>query len=448
MTAGYIDDATKMVRVEGTLLDGVLAGKHLSREAFRGCLPAGVALADFANFADLAGTPQLGWWGEWRQDALGDMYLKPDLSTGTPVPDEPGIVSFLGNFTHQNGAPLPVCSRTLLQAQQERLAARGYDAKCAFELEFFIYEESLETARRQGFINLTPLGGPAHRPVYITQRSAEYLPFFRRLTERLEAMGIVWEAFNEEAAPGQFELNLGPADPVTSADRAVRTKRAVRDTAYEHGRSVTFMARPSPVYGSGLHLHLSLWRDGVSAFAQDRALMQHWVGGSLASVAGACSMYLPTINSYRRQVDFAAAPTTPTWGEDNKGAAFRTISRSESLARVEHRVASADANPYLVLATVLASGITGIEERIEPPPPADHLPWGLPKDRPRLPQSITEAAEALAADEGLRKALGDDFVNHWVDTRKWEWLMFHTEGGDPDSKDITPWEFQRYFEFV
>jgi glutamine synthetase len=354
-------------------------------------------------------------------------------------------MSFLATFVHLDGTPLPVCPRTLLQVQQDRLAASGLAAKCAFELEFFVVEESLGEARSRGFARTTPLGGHAHKMLYLTQRSPEFVPVLRSATRRLEQMGIPWEAFNDESAPGQFELNLPPADPLTAADRTVRAKRALREAAFEHGRAVTFMARPFPVYGSGLHLHLSLWRDDAPVFAAGNDALRHWVGGSLATSAGALSICAPTINSFRRQVEFAAVPTTPTWGEDNKGAAVRTITRPGTAARVEHRLAAADANPYLVLATVLAGGLAGLEERLEPPDPITMLPWGLPDGYPRLPTSITAAADALAADERLRKGLGDTFVDHWTESRRWEWLMFHSEGGDPDAKEVTGWELQRYF---
>ena len=174
-----------------------------------------------------------------------------------------------------------------------------------------------------------------------------------------------------------------------------------RDAAYEHRRAVTFMARPFPVYGSGLHLHLSLWRDGAPVFAEDGEALRYWVGGTLVTVAGATSICVPTINSFRRQVDFAAVPTTPTWGEDNKGAAVRTITRPAASVR-EHRLAAADANPYLVLAAILAGGLAGLDERIDPPA-VTNLPWGLPDRSQRLPGSITAAADALAGDERLRK---------------------------------------------
>jgi glutamine synthetase len=115
---------------------------------------------------------------------------------------------------------------------------------------------------------------------------------------------------------------------------------------------------------------------------------------------------------------------------------------------MEHRVAAADANPYLVMAVVLAGGLSGLDEKLDPPEPETGLPWGLPADRPRLPGSLRAAAAALAADERLRARLGTQFVDHWVESRKWEWLMFHTDGGDPDATGTTDWELARYFEWV
>jgi glutamine synthetase len=443
-----ISDGTAMVRIEAATLAGPPVGKFVAPSRFKRCLPDGVCMADFVLAMDVAGTPQLGWWGEWRQPALGDMYLRPDLSTGVADPDAPDILSYLGTFTDLEGSALPVCPRSLLQGQTDRLASQGYDARCAFELEFFLVEESIGRARRRGFKGLTPLGSRGHKMLYLTQRSPEFLPVLRSATRRLEQMRIPWEAFNDEAAPGQFELNLAPADPVTAADWTVRAKQALRAAAFEHGRTVTFMAKPFATYGSGLHLHLSLWRDDAPVFTAQGGELRSWVGGSLATAAGAMSIHVPTINSFRRQVDFAAVPTTPTWGEDNKGTAVRTITRPGAPGRVEHRMAAADANPYLVLATVLAGGLAGLEERIDPPDPASNLPWGLPAACERLPTTISAAADALAADERLRKGLGDGFVDHWAESRRWEWLMFHSEGGDPDATEVTDWELRRYFEWA
>ena len=176
--------------------------------------------------------------------------------------------------------------------------------------------------------------------------------------------------------------------------------------------------------------------------------MVHWLGGLMATLDGTVSLLAPTVTSYRRFVDFIAAPTTHTWGEDNKSCAVRTITRGPRQTRIEHRVAASDANPYLVVAAVLAGGLAGLTEEIEPPEPTPTLNWGVPAKVPKLPTTILSAAAALEADDRLTKLLGPDFVDHWVNTRRWEWLMFHTTGGDPAAPDVTDWELNRYFEFV
>jgi glutamine synthetase len=218
--------------------------------------------------------------------------------------------------------------------------------------------------------------------------------------------------------------------------------------------SVTFMAKPTEAYGSGAHVHHSLTRDGAAVFYDENAqdnrsqLMRHWIGGLMATMPAAHSFLTPTINSYRRMADFQAAPVVATWAEENKSTALRVISRSEKLARVEHRVGAADINPYLALAAVLAGGIVGIEQAIEPPPETNLIAWGLPDSYPYLPKSITASAAALEADKALIDVMGTVVCNHWINTRRWEWMMFHTTGGDPEATTVTDWELNSYFELI
>ena len=226
----------------------------------------------------------------------------------------------------------------------------------------------------------------------------------------------------------------------------------MREVALEQGHVVTFMAKPSAEYGNGLHVHHSLVRDGAPVFyAPDGAMsatMQHWVGGLMASSDTLTSFACPTINSYRRMVGFAAAPTVASWGEDNKSAAIRVLSIEPKAARIEYRVAGSDANPYLVLASVLAAGVAGLDRGAELPPRSRSAGGASPEPVPHLPTSITRAADALEADTALATVLGPAFVGYWVNTRRWEWLMFHTTGGDPMATSVTPWELDRYFELA
>jgi glutamine synthetase len=174
-------------------------------------------------------------------------------------------------------------------------------------------------------------------------------------------------------------------------------------------------------------------------------LMRRWLAGTLAALPGAMSFLTPNVNCYRRLVELTGPPTTVTWGEDNKSAPLRTVTRDPATARIEHRVPSADCNVYLALASALAGGLIGIEDGLEPPPELEGMAWMLPPGSvPRLPNSLKRAAAALAADRRLAEVLGPDVIDYWLGSREWEWLAFHTAGGDPDQ--VGEFELRRYFE--
>ncbi|HZT64324.1 MAG TPA: glutamine synthetase family protein [Acidimicrobiales bacterium] len=441
------------VRTEGLSPEGLVLGKHLSRTKFERSLPLGPAISDIAFAYDVGGTPHFGWWGDWRQECLGDIHQRPDLSTLIVSPNRPGMASCLVDFVDVDGEPLSVCPRSVLRRVTERLRTHGLAARAAFEIEGMVFAESYAEAKAKGYRDLTPIGVPA--PLgYLTHDAHRMADFMDEVVRRLDGMGIPWEAWSAEAAPGQFEINLEPADPVVAADWTVRTRQAMREAAYDLGHSVTFMARPTDGYGNGMHIHHSITKGTRPAFYDAAApdgrskIMRHWIGGLMATMPGAHSMLTPTVNSYRRMVGFAAAPLVVSWAEENKSVALRVISRDPKVARVEHRVGAADLNPYLALAAILAGGVVGIENELEPPPELRVVAWGLPAGYPYLPNTVNKSADALEEDKGLTDVLGYEMVNHWVQSRRWEWLMFNTTGGDAQAESVTDWELNRYFEVV
>ena len=231
----------------------------------------------------------------------------------------------------------------------------------------------------------------------------------------------------------------------------MRTKLALREVAGDLGRCVTFMALADAHLGASMHVNLSLERDGENAFYADSGeaakapLLRRWIAGLLATLPASMSFFSPTVNSYRRLVEIAGPPTTVTWAEANKSAALRTVTHDARSARIEHRVPAIDCNPYLALAAILAGGLIGMDEELEPPEPFDDMAWGLvPDAAPRIPSSIMAAAEALAADRRLAALLGEPAVDYWLGSRRWEWITFHRSGGDPD--EVTDYELARYFE--
>ncbi|MEU3657379.1 glutamine synthetase family protein [Streptomyces sp. NPDC032161] len=446
-------DSTRVVRAQTVTLDGVLVGKHLSPKKFLSGAESGWGFADIALAVDLANSAQLGFdFGDWRGE-MRDVILRPDLGTIAPDASLPGLASVMCDLVDRTGAPLPVCSRSTLKRVIGQLAEMGYTGKAAVEIEATVFEESIDQARAQGFKGLRPLGG-THGGIYLLSRSRDFTTLLDAMAARMDEAGIPWEGWADESAHGQIEINLPPTDILTAADLYVRTKQLMREVAYEHGRTVTFMARWSPdQYGQGAHINLSIQRDGDNAFydpaspGRPSETMRHFIGGVLRTLPAASSFQYPTVNSYRRIVEFDGPPTTATWGVDNKSTAVRAVCASPKLTRVEYRVPSADVNIYLSTAAFLAGGIVGLREGVDPGPECTVMAWALPPGTPRLPATLSQAVAELAADSELTQVLGPELVDYWIGTRRWEWLQFHTTGGDPGT-GVSDWELERYFEHI
>ncbi|MGC5023801.1 glutamine synthetase family protein [Tsukamurella sp. DT100] len=438
----------KAYRVEATNHDGSFMGKNVTPAKFDSGCKSGFAFADVLFAIDMGTDIVFGDpYPEWRGN-LYDISLQPDMNT--LVEWKPGVQSVIGDFWLRDGSPNPICPRNLMRRQIDRLAELGYTATVAVEIETTLFEESIQEARARGYRDLTPLGGETGA-TYNLARSSDWIDYMEAVTDRLDELGIVWEAWTDEAAPGQTELNIAPTDPLTVADSWVRTKQVMREIACEKGKSVTFMAKPTAGFGQGAHLNVSLQREGENQFyAPDgpSELMLNAVGGLMATMAGNTLLALPQITSYRRLVDVSGPPTTITWGVNNKTAALRAIAGHPKYSRLEYRVPGSDVNPYYALAGLLAGIVAGIEKKLQAPPQVDEMAWCLPDDCgvERIPDSMTKAIEALDADSLLREYLGDEFVDFWTASRRWEWMQFHTTGGDP-YVDLSEWESRRYFEF-
>lgn len=439
--------SARAVRLEATNHEGCFLGKTVSPKKFAVGKDTGFAFADLLFGLDLGNLPAFGAaFPAWRGH-LDDVYLRPDLST--LVEWKPGLDAVIGDYWLKDGTPVPLCPRNLVRKMIDRLAAQGFTATVAVEIEATVFEESIHEARARGYRDLSPLGGSAGTAYHLA-KSKDWTDYMNAVADRLDEVGIEWEAWSDEDAAGQIELNLAPGDPIEVADAWARTRQVMREVAFERGHAVTFMAKPTAGYGQASHINLSLRRDGVNAFyAADGPsdTMRHAIGGLLATIEGNTSIVLPQITSYRRLVDLTGPPVTISWGISNKTTAVRAVCGHREYSRLEYRLPGADANLYLALAGVLAGVSAGIEREIDPPEQVTDMAWCLPPGLgiERIPDTITKAAAALDADPILRELLGDEFVDHWIASRKWEWMQFHTAGGDPFA-ELSEWESARYFE--
>jgi glutamine synthetase len=442
------DNAITSIQIQGTNLDGTLLGKTLSRDKFLSGMSQGFAFADVVFGNDLGNFPALGFaFPSWRGE-LEDIFLRVDLDTVCVW--RPGVAAVIGDFWTKEGEPVPVCPRNLLRKVAGQAADLGYGVKAAVEIEATVFEESIQEARSKGYQDLTPLGGTAGS-AYVLAKSADWREYLEAVEERLRSIGIGWEAWNDEAAAGQIEVNVAPGDIVGVADRWARTRQVMREVASELGRSVTFMAKWSDQWGQASHINISLTGDDGNAFYHAEGaseVMRHFIGGVMAAMPGTASLALPFITSYRRLKQLEGPPTTITWGHHNKTTAVRAITGHPAYSRIEYRLPGSDANVYLVAAAVAGAGVYGVLNKVEPPEPFVGMAWALPPGVEPIPATITQAAAALEADKVISEVLGEEFVYYWLGTRRWEWLAFHTMGGgDPDA-GLTAWEFGRYFELA
>jgi len=198
------------------------------------------------------------------------------------------------------------------------------------------------------------------------------------------------------------------------------------------------MAKPAAERaGSSCHIHLSLWRDGKNVFTKDGDEFRWFLGGWIAHAAEMMPFYAPTVNSYKRYQAGSWAPTRLAWSYDNRTAGFRVVGVDTAGMRIECRIAGADANPYLALAASLASGLDGIENKIEPPPEFEGDVYTA-RDQPQVPHTLNESIAALESSTFARQVFGDDVVDHYLH-------FFRTEQRKFDSV-VTDWERRRYFE--
>ncbi|MGW4395158.1 glutamine synthetase family protein [Amycolatopsis nivea] len=441
------------VRLEATNNDGVFIGKTLSAAKYRAGGGKGVALPDLALGLDLNNHSALGFgYPAWRRDGLiTDIVLRPDEDT--LVEWKPGMASVIGDLWTLQGEPVGADPRQALKRIVAAYRERGLRIQACVEIEATVFEESVHQARAQKYQDLTPLGGTAGAAL-VHAKSADYTEYLEAVAARFDEIGIPWEAWSDEAATGQIEFNIAPADPVTAADYWARARQLMREVAYSLGRSVTFMSKWSAAYGQGAHLNVSVSDEDGNIFfnaaapAEPSERMLHFLGGVMGTLEASTSFALPTITSYRRLMELEGPPTTQTWGVANKSCAVRAVLADAAATRLEYRLPAADSNMYSTLAVFLAGGLLGLDEKTTPPPAFDGMAWALaPGSVAPVPKNLYDAIAALEADDQLRKYLGEEFIDYWIGLRRWEWLSFHTEA-DRDDAQLSVWEFQRYFELA
>ena len=431
-------------KIAVTDLDGVLRGKYMARDKLESAFKSGFGFCDVV----------LGWDSK---DQLYDNVTYTGWHTGYPdasvrivpetcrdIPWEDDMAFFLAEF---DGEAEALCPRGTLRRVVEKATAMGFDVSAAAEYEFFLFKETPESARAKNYRDLTPLTPDFFG--YSMIRNSVHSDFHAAFLEMCELMDFPIEGYHTETGPGVLEAAIGVDEIMAAADKAILFKTFTKIFAQRNDLMATFMAKWSMDWpGQSGHLHLSLKnKDGSSAFhdpSKEHAMsdaMRWFVGGQQTLMPELLAMVSPTVNSYTRMIPGFWAPTESNWGVENRTCALRVIPGSAKSQRSEYRVAAADANPYLALSAALASGLWGIENKVEPTAPVvgNAYDQTFPR-RLALPRTLWEAAQRLKKSKPARELFGDAFVDHFAATREWEEREFR--------RHVTDWEMERYFEII
>lgn len=435
------------VKIAFSDIDGILRGKYISTEKFLSVINNGTSFCNVifgwdANDVSYDNVTYTGW-----HTGYPDSPAVLDINTFRKIPWEDDLPFFLGELVDEKGNPSTVCPRQLLKKIIKEAKTAGFSPVFSQEFEWYNFAETPQTLKNKDYKNLTPLTPGMFG--YSILRSSMESPYFADLFELLKKFNVPLEGIHTETGPGTYEAAICHAGILEAADRALLFKTAVKEIAYKHGVVATFMAKINEnLPGCGGHVHQSLWdkaeKQNLFHDAKDKQHMsenmKQYLAGQLHCLPHILPMFAPVINSYKRLVEGAWAPTTLTWGIDNRTVALRALPGSAKTCRLETRVMGSDVNPYLAMAACLASGLYGIKHKLKLKQPATVGNGYTDLSNGVLPSTLIEATQQMKQSKIAKELFGEKFVKHFTQTREWEWRQH--------LKAVTDWEYKRYFEII
>ena len=442
--AAFLEVHPQVDHVDACLVDvcGIIRGKRYPRADLEKLFRSGLQFPYSTYLLDVTGhcaDP----CGRGVSDGDPDGICLPIPGTLVPTPwVGESVAQVLVSMAEGDGTPAMMEPRNVAAMVLRRFASLGLKPIIAFELEFFLLDEVADANGRPQ-PPLSPLTGlrDESTQVYGVDEVNGFADLFSDVERAAAAQNVPASVTTAEFAPGQYEINLKHVDaPLSAADHCALLRHMVKGVARRRGIRATFMPKPfADRSGNGMHVHMSLLdEDGHNVFddgsIEGSEVLKHAIGGMLATIPDAMAVFAPSINAYRRFGPRRYVPVTKSWGVDNRSVALRIPSGPFTSRRFEHRVAGADANPYLVLAVLLAGIHHGLTEKIDPGPlwsgsACEQVDQSIPFD-------LTSALALLRGSSVLKSYLGDHYVELYCATKEAELASFMDQ--------ITPREYQWY----
>ena len=425
------ENGVKFIRLQftdilGTLKNVAITDRQLEKALNNHCMFDGSSINGFVRVEE------------------SDMYLRPDLDTFVIFPWRPQqgkVARLICDVYMPDGTPFEGDPRYILKKAINKAKDMGYTMNVGPECEFFLFEvdndgnPTLKTNDKGSYFDLGPidLGENARRD----------------MTLALEDMGFEIETSHHEVAAGQNEIDFKYADALVTADNIATFKYVVKSIAQRHGLYATFMPKPlHGVNGSGMHINISLIKDGKNAFHNEEdelglsSVAYNFIAGVLKHIKEICPITNPLVNSYKRLVPDYEAPVYIAWSAKNRSPLIRVPSAKEEGTRIELRSPDPSSNPYLVLACLLLAGLEGIKYNLEPPKCIDKNIFDLNREERKreniesLPESLHEAVAYMQKSDLVKEALGKNTFEYYIRAKEVEWDNYRTQ--------VHQWEITSY----
>ena len=425
------ENGVKFIRLQftdilGTLKNVAITDRQLEKALNNQCMFDGSSINGFVRVEE------------------SDMYLRPDLDTFVIFPWRPQqgkVARLICDVYMPDWSPFEGDPRYILKKAINKAEAMGYTMNVGPECEFFLFEvdndgnPTLKTNDKGSYFDLGPidLGENARRD----------------MTLALEDMGFEIETSHHEVAAGQNEIDFKYADALVTADNVTTFKYVVKSIAQRHGLYATFMPKPlHGVNGSGMHVNISLIKDGKNAFYNEEdqlglsSVAYNFIAGVLKHIKEICPITNPLVNSYKRLVPDYEAPVYIAWSAKNRSPLIRVPSARGEGTRIEFRSPDPSSNPYLVLACLLLAGLEGIKDNLEPPKCIDRNIFNLSREERKrenienLPESLHEAIAYMQKSDLVKEALGKNTFEYYIKAKEVEWDNYRTQ--------VHQWEINSY----
>lgn len=425
------ENGVKFIRLQftdilGTLKNVAITDRQLEKALNNQCMFDGSSINGFVRVEE------------------SDMYLRPDLDTFVIFPWRPQqgkVARLICDVYMPDGTPFEGDPRYILKKAINKAEAMGYTMNVGPECEFFLFEvdndgnPTLKTNDKGSYFDLGPidLGENARRD----------------MTLALEDMGFEIETSHHEVAAGQNEIDFKYADALVTADNVTTFKYVVKSIAQRHGLYATFMPKPlHGVNGSGMHVNISLIKDGKNAFYNEEdqlglsSVAYNFIAGVLKHIKEICPITNPLVNSYKRLVPDYEAPVYIAWSAKKRSPLIRVPSARGEGTRIEFRSPDPSSNPYLVLACLLLAGLEGIKDNLEPPKCIDRNIFNLSREERKrenienLPESLHEAIAYMQKSDLVKEALGKNTFEYYIKAKEVEWDNYRTQ--------VHQWEINSY----